>query len=91
MRGAGCEAVVLHRECPATKQMQRDRLACKVKNVCISIQIYHDKYFLQEHAYQKHYSDFNSCYAIILMHTYFMNDQDKYLSFHISNTSSAQI
>ena len=27
MEGEGYEAVVLHRECPATKQMQGDRLA----------------------------------------------------------------
>ena len=31
MRGAGYEAVVLHRKYPATKQMQRDRLAYEGK------------------------------------------------------------
>ena len=32
MRGADCEAVVIHRELAATKQMQQDRLARRVKN-----------------------------------------------------------
>jgi len=32
MRGTGHAAVVLHRKCPGAKQMQPDRLACKVKN-----------------------------------------------------------
>jgi len=31
MQGAGYEAVVLHRECPATKQMLKDQLAFMVK------------------------------------------------------------
>jgi len=35
MRGTGHVAVVLHRKCPGAKQMQPDRLACKVKNAGI--------------------------------------------------------
>ncbi len=31
MQGTGNEAVVLHRECPVTKQVHRDRLARRVK------------------------------------------------------------
>jgi len=34
MRGAGCEAVVLHREYHATKQMRQDQLACQGK-ICM--------------------------------------------------------
>jgi hypothetical protein len=33
MRGTGDEAVVFHRESAVTKQMRRDRLARRVKNV----------------------------------------------------------
>jgi len=43
MQGAGCEAVVLHREGPATKQMPQDQLACKVKYVCIILKSQQDK------------------------------------------------
>jgi len=32
MRGAGDEAVIIHCESAATKQMRGDRLACKVKS-----------------------------------------------------------
>ncbi len=32
MQGAADEAVVFHRESAVTKQMRRDRLACKVKS-----------------------------------------------------------
>jgi len=32
MQGTGHEVVVLHRECPGTKQMKQDRLALWVKN-----------------------------------------------------------
>ncbi|MBE0460783.1 MAG: hypothetical protein IBX60_04025 [Candidatus Aminicenantes bacterium] len=35
MRGTGCAAVVVHRKCPVTKQMQSDRLARRVKNADI--------------------------------------------------------
>jgi hypothetical protein len=34
MQGAGYEAVVLHRECPETKQMPQDQLACQGK-ICM--------------------------------------------------------
>jgi len=32
MRGTGHAAVVIHRKCPVTKQMQQDRLAPRVKD-----------------------------------------------------------
>ena len=32
MQGTGHAAVVLHRKCPATKQMQADRLGRRLKN-----------------------------------------------------------
>jgi len=32
MRGTGHAAVVVHRKCPVTKQMQQDRLALRVKD-----------------------------------------------------------
>ena len=32
MRGTGHAAVVVHRQCPVTKQMQQDRLALRVKD-----------------------------------------------------------
>jgi len=41
MRGAGHEAVVLHCECPATKQMKQDRLAWKVKEADYFIKFNH--------------------------------------------------
>jgi hypothetical protein len=37
MRGAGHEAVVLHRECPATKQMRWDSARPKGKKIAIII------------------------------------------------------
>ena len=40
MRGIGHVAVVLHRKCPITKQMQQDRLACRVKNADIKRECY---------------------------------------------------
>jgi len=44
MRGAGHEVVVLHFECPVTKQMQQDRLACG-KKMAIKIKNKNKKYF----------------------------------------------
>ncbi|MBE0460155.1 MAG: hypothetical protein IBX60_00745 [Candidatus Aminicenantes bacterium] len=35
MQGTGYAAVVVHRKCPVTKQMQLDRLARRVKNADI--------------------------------------------------------
>jgi len=35
MRGTGYAAVVVHRKCPVTKQVQLDRLARRVKNADI--------------------------------------------------------
>ena len=44
MRGTGCEAVVLHREYPGTKQMQRDRLALMVKKMAIKMKVKTNKH-----------------------------------------------
>ena len=57
MRGTGCEAVVLHRKYPVTKQMHRDRLAfgkkmaIKIKNKDkkkVSITIFEKILFITE-------------------------------------------
>jgi len=37
MQGAGHEVVVLHYECPVTKQMQQNQLASMVKKMAIKI------------------------------------------------------
>ncbi len=44
IRGAGDEAVVLHREYPVTKQMRKDRLARRVKSVDDKIRCYFFEY-----------------------------------------------
>jgi hypothetical protein len=40
MRGTGHAAVVLHRKCPVTKQMQPDRLGQRLKSADIEMRVF---------------------------------------------------